>query len=395
MNRRTGRLLPWLGLVASLILGGAALAQPDLYLTGAMSVSGVQDDNLFFSPGSRQHDTITRFTPEIVAGLRSERLSLASRLGVDAERFAEHPELDTTRARQFASIDVQSRASGRLTLSLRGDYLSTLSPGELNVTTGFAEGRLRATRRSVAPAADWRFGPHTVGTVSMGLTLDDLAGGVSAETRSAALGLEHRMSQRDTGTLRYDVSRYDFFEDVAPATAQTLSLGWDRRLGSATGLTIRAGPRAFQGQVDPEVALALHHDGRRLQASLAASRTLATVIGRAGTVVTDGVLPALSCRVTKALRLGVSPALFKIRDALGGPAVTVYLLGLDASWRIDDWLSLVGAYRRSLQRGALDAAVSGNGEVGTVARDTLLLSLVARPREPRPAAGPVPSGPTP
>jgi len=380
-----------LGLIGGVVLGGTAAAQPDLYFKGALSVAGVQDDNLFSTPDSRQGDVITRFSPALEAGVRSEQNSLEGRVAIDAERFARHPELDSSLARQVASLDLRSRAARRVTFSLHGDYLSTLTPGELNLTTGLAAGRLRATRRSAVPAMAWRIGPATTGSASYTLTMDDLAGGIAASTRTAALGLERRLSPRDTGSLGCNLSRYDF-EGGTAVTARTLSLGWDRQVGPQSGITLRAGPRYSGGRVDPEVSIALHHDAQRLHSSLSLSRSLATVIGRAGTVVTDSVLPAISWRATRSLQVGASPGLYRIRDALGGPGVRVYLLGLEATWRLGEWLSLVGTYRRTLQRGALDSAPGGGGAAEAIARDTVLLSLVARHKEtrPPPAAGVAP-----
>src|SRR6267378_2235475 len=207
MDRPGQRVILGLGVLGSLILGGTAVAQPDLYLKSALSVTGVQDDNLFSTPDSRQGDVITRFTPGIEAGSGSERLSLAGRFALDAERFTEHPELNTPRAREIASFDFQSRPTRLVTFSLHGEYLSTLTPGELNLTTGLAAGRLRARRLAVGPAVNWRVGPATVGSASYTQTMDDLAGAVTAQTRAAALGLERRLSQRDTVTLGYNFGR--------------------------------------------------------------------------------------------------------------------------------------------------------------------------------------------
>ncbi|OLC54649.1 MAG: hypothetical protein AUH92_03575 [Acidobacteria bacterium 13_1_40CM_4_69_4] len=396
MVRPGKRTRPWLSLLGGLLAAGTAVAQPDLYLKSALSLAGVQDDNLFSTPESRQGDRISRITPEIAAGVRSERLSVAGRYAFDAERYAEHPELDTARAREVASFDLQSRPARLLTFSLHGDYVSTLTPGELNLATGLAAGRLRATRLALSPTVDWRLGPATTGTASYTQTKDDLAGGVAAETRATTVGLERRLSPRDTGTLGYSLSRYDFEGGVATA-AHTLSLGWERRVGPRTGFTLRAGPRYSEGRVDPEVSLSVQHGMKRLETSLTCSRSLATVIGRAGTVVTDSVLPAVSYRPTRALQLSVSPGFFKIRDPLGGSDVRVYLIGLEAIWHIGDWMSLVGTYRRSRQRGFLDAAAPGaDGAVEEIARDTFLLSLVARQKvTPAPAATGAPPWVTP
>src|SRR5881409_1451400 len=107
MSCRGKRVVLEVGLLASLVLHQTAVAQPDLYVKGALSLSDVEDDNLFSTPReSRQGDSISRLTPEIKGGLRSARFSLAGRYSLEAERFADHPELDTTRARQTAWVDL-------------------------------------------------------------------------------------------------------------------------------------------------------------------------------------------------------------------------------------------------------------------------------------------------
>src|SRR6266581_4918133 len=195
MNRRGWRVVPRLGILGSLALWGTAVAQPEPFVRSSLSLATVQDDNLFSAPGdSFQRDSISRLTPEIEGGFRSARLYIAGRYALDAERFADHPELDTNRARQIATLDFQARPSRPLALSLHGDYLSTLMPGELNLTTGLLAGRQRATRFSLGPAVEWRLGPATNATASFTQTKDDVVSGIAVETRTTALGLKRRLS---------------------------------------------------------------------------------------------------------------------------------------------------------------------------------------------------------
>src|SRR5207245_11593673 len=104
---RGRRVAQGVGLLGGILLGGTATAQPDLYANGTLSLAGVRDDNLFFTAESRQSDLITRLTPRFEAGSRWERLSLSGRWSLDAERFAEHPDLDTNRARESAAFDLR------------------------------------------------------------------------------------------------------------------------------------------------------------------------------------------------------------------------------------------------------------------------------------------------
>jgi len=66
MDRRGWRIVSELGILGSLAFWGAAGAQPEPYARGSLTLSGVQDSNLFSATGdSRQGDSISRLTPEI------------------------------------------------------------------------------------------------------------------------------------------------------------------------------------------------------------------------------------------------------------------------------------------------------------------------------------------
>ncbi|MBI4169193.1 MAG: hypothetical protein HY510_04570 [Acidobacteria bacterium] len=384
-------LVPGVLICGSLFLHGAASAQSALSVDGALSLTGVEDDNLFSTPGAGARDRISRLTPQVGADYRSARLSLAGRYAFDAERYAEHPELDTSRARQHLMIDLSARSSRRVTLSVHGDYLTTLTPGgDLNLATGLAAGRARARRREVRPSIEWRSGPVTGGSVTYTQTLDDLAGGVASETRAAALEIERRTSPRNTGSLRLGTTRFEF-DAGAITTAHVLSFGWERDLGRGTGLELRGGPRFSEGRLDPELTASVRGDFKTMHVALTCARGLATVIGRAGAVMADSVLPSLAYQPRPWFRVSASPGYFRIRDERGGPEAKVYLADLQATWHLGDRLSLVGGYRRSLERGALDPPAPGAGDAAReIAHDTILLTLVARQGGRRAKFGVVP-----
>ena len=369
--------MPGLGLLGGIVLGGTAVAQQDFYFKGSLSLAGARDDNLFYTSESRQSDVISRLIPGIEAGSRSERFSLAGRWSLDAERFAEHPQLDTDRARESAALDLHGQLSRPVSFSLHGDYLSTLTPGELNLATGLAAGRARARRFSAGPSLGFKLGPTTDGSLAYTWTKDDLAGGFTTEARTSALGLVHRLSPRSTTTADYSFSRYGF-EEGDPIVVHTLTLGWDRRVGPRSSFALRAGPRYSGGRLDPEASVALQHGAGRFDMSLNLARTLSTVIGQSGTFVTDSALAGLAFRALPSLRLSAAPGVYWIRDSTGGADTRVYVVGLEGSWRISDWLSLVGRYRRNLQHGILNSAAPGSGgTVQEIARDTIFLGLSA------------------
>ena len=371
-------LVPGMLICGGLLFHGAASAKSDVSMRGALSLTGVEDDNLFSTPGEGIEDRISRLTPQVDAGYRTARLSLAGRYALDAERYAEHPELDTSRARQHAGLDLSARPSPRLGLALHGDYVTTLTPGgDLNLATGLAAGRVRARRLEMRPSIDWRSGPASGGSVTWTRTTDDVAGGESTETRSGAIELERRTSPRNTASLRLATTRYDF-ETAKDTSAHVMSVGWDRDLGRRAALALRGGPRFSEGRTDPEVSASLRGDFKTMHVALTGARSLTTVIGRAGAVLTDSVLPTVAFQPRPWLQVSASPGYFRIRDARGGPEATVRLADVQATWRLGDRLALVAGYRRSRQRGALDPPAPGSVDpVRPIAHDTLFLGLVA------------------
>jgi hypothetical protein len=367
-----------LAILAGLALPGAGdAAAADRYLRGTVSVTGLEDDNIFFTSGQGEGDRIARLTPEIEAGCDSARLSVLGRYTLDAERFAEHPELDTSRARQNATLELWTEPSRALTLGLRGEYVTTLAPGELNALTGLAAGRVRGTRLTLGPSLERRFGPLTVGTAAWTETRDDLAGGVAAATRTVALGAQRRASPRDTLRWDYTYGRFDF-EGAVPTTAHTLTLGWDRRITERTDLALRGGPRLSEGTVDPEVSIGIHHGSRRATLSLTYGRSLATVLGQSGTVITESLVPAVTFRPARFLDLSAAPGWYNVRGTEGGDVTRVRVASFEATGHLGPRFSLVGTYQRTLQEGILGVAAGGAAGGDEIARHTFLLRLVAR-----------------
>jgi hypothetical protein len=375
------RILAMLGSVA---FPETTRAQSDLHVKGSLAVAGAEDDNIYSTPANAERDRISRLTPEMEAGYRSARLSLSGRYTFDAERFEEHPELNTMRARQNASFDLRANASSLVTIGARGDYVTTLTPGELNLQTGLSAGRVRARRLTFGPSLECRLDPVTVGSVAYTQIRDELSGGATAETRTATVDLKRRVSSRDTGSVGYTLSRFDF--DDSATSAHALSFGWDRRITPRSDLSLRAGPRLSDGALKPEGSFSVRHGSRRTDLSLTYSRSLTTVIGRGGTVISEGLAPGIAFRPANFLRLSAAPGLFKVRGSSGGPAARVYVVNLEASCSLGPWMSLVGGYHRTLQEGTLDAFESPDG-AGDLARHVFLLRLVAHPAVGRQAAG--------
>jgi hypothetical protein len=367
-------------------LGGWALPDPaaargEWFLGAGATAAGVEDSNLFAEPEAPRGDHITRLTPAAEAGYRSARLSLDARYDRDLERFADHPGLDSDRARQRAALALETRPGRALTLDLRGAYETTLTPADFNAITGLAAGRRPARRLAVGSTLSRRFGRGRA-TFGATRTVDRLVGGLASATETLDLGLERRLSGRSAWSLDYQASRYRFATAGAAerSTAQALTFGWSRAVGRRTDLSLKLGPRLTEGEVDPEAAFALAHRGRRGALELAYDRTLATVFGFAGAVTAERLSASIAWHPGRGVRIAVTPAAFRVRGAGGAADSRVRRVALEASAPLGRWFLLTGAWDVSRQEGAPGASAPG-AEDQVIARRTVLFALTVRAPE--------------
>ncbi len=363
--------------LAGVLVPSAAAGQAGFYVTPSFSVAEVYDDNVFSAPSRRKTDLISRFSPGIRAGYQSTPLTLLGGYTFDAEVFSKNPELTTAQARQEASLELRSRPTPLLTLGLESVYTETQSPGELNVGTALAVGRVRAQRLAFRPTLAYEFDPLTTGTGDYTFAKDELSGGVSTRAHTASLGLDRRITPRDTGSLGYSFSRFDFDSDET-TTSQAFTLGWTRAVASRTQITLRGGARVTEGSPGPEVAASIRHRLERGEVSFAYSRTQTTSIGQAGTISTESFAAAATYRLLADLVVRAAPSFF--RDTGRDLEAKVYGMNLDVTYQITQWLSLQGSHAFSFQEGSLSSAGGVSGQDISrqdISRNVLILRLIA------------------
>lgn len=86
--------------------GGANLAwgQAGVYAKPWIAYGKEFDDNVFNDATGRKSDVVTRFTPGLEFGYRSEPFTLLGRYDFDAEIFAKNTKLTQAQARQRGGI---------------------------------------------------------------------------------------------------------------------------------------------------------------------------------------------------------------------------------------------------------------------------------------------------
>ncbi len=362
----TVTLLAWLSAPTD------ADAQAGYYVTPSFSVAEVYDDNVFYTSSNRVTDFITRFSPGIQAGYQSDPLTLLGRYTFDAEVYAKNPDLTTALARQAASLDFRYVPARGTTLSLGGGYVETHTPSELNVTTGVQTARGRAQQASANPSFRYEFDPLTAATVGYTFTWSNEAGGTTTDSHRMALGVDRRISPRDTLTFAYDFEFLSFSNDGTD-TVNTFTLGWTSELTPRTTIALRAGARLENGSVKPTGSASIEHRLESWRFSLAYSNGLNTITGETGTVITNAVNAAITYQPLRALQLGATAGFFL--NTQDSSETKVFQVGANATYQILEWLSLVGSYQYTFQRGILGATTGTDGN-GNIPHNVLLLKLV-------------------
>ncbi len=343
-----------------------------------LTVAEAYDDNLFFTQFP-EGDLVTRLNVGLQTGYRSTRFTvdaIGSRAG---DRFREHPEFNTNRARSIAQVSMHAQPTGSIALSLFACYLDTQTPSELNVGSGLTVGRSLATRTSGAPMVEVRLGSLSTMTAAFPVAHDVLDGRIS-DTMTAIAGFDRRVSRRDTVSLRYEHRWYDFHGvgKAEKSVADVATLGWLGEVSERTILLLRAGPRYAKGAWSAEVLATMKRRLNRGLLTLTYSKGQTTTIGKTGVLDTQSLSATYANRVSRNVEIASGPGLY--RNALRGETLTSMRLNVESLWHFAPWFHLGATYSFDLQQPDF-------GVPGKIRRSSFMVSVLAskdqrRPEEP-------------
>ena len=354
-------------LLIAILLPHAANAQGNYFLVPSITLAEVYDDNVFLTSSQREHDFISRASPAVVGGYRSTQLTLIGYYTFDADYYARHTDFNDINAREEGGIDFTYRPDQLLTLSLNAQYIETEIPSNLNFETGLASGRMNVERFSVTPAARYRFDPRTTGNASYTFTDDTVAGGLDTETHSTSVGLDRRVTRRDTASLAYTYRRFNFENDSEDSHLPTI--GWTHRLTQLTSVTLVGGPRFSDGNVDPEILALIRHRLDRGELTFGYARSQSTVLGESGTVETDTFEVTALYSPDRYWQFRAVPSY--VISKRGRFDAEVFRTSFEVSYQLTNYLSFIGAYEFSNQDGSL---VGPGG--GDITRNVIMVGIV-------------------
>src|SRR5262245_40479538 len=130
----------------------AAWAQAGWYLTPSLRLSESYDDNIFGTSTNRESDFITRVTPGLDGGYRSDPLTLTANGAFESDIFAKNPQLDDPTTGWNAGLNAQYLPDRNWTLGLNINYYETKS------LTSFTQSMINITPQNpVQPSNTYQY----------------------------------------------------------------------------------------------------------------------------------------------------------------------------------------------------------------------------------------------
>jgi len=365
--------------------------QRGAFLVPMITVSETYDDNLFFTPFP-ESDLVTRVTAGAELGYRSTPFTLDVLASRAADTFTQHKDLNTTDARTLGQVSLNYLPSRSLTFAAAACYLETRTPSELNTFSGLAVGRSLATRLSVTPMVELRLGAFS-SAVGFFTLADDTLDGRDASTRTGGLGVDRRISGRDTVSVRYE-HRWFAFSGIPlgptirgeKSTADVATFGWARDLNERTVLVLRAGPRSAKGRVNPEILASLKRRIKGGRLSVTYLRSQATTLGTNGALDLESLAALYTRRIGRHLEISSGPGVY--RNSLRGLHLMAFHLNAETLWRFTPYVHVGASY-------SLDMQQPDFGADGYLRRGGFQVRLIVSPpqRQPDPSTDEAPEAP--
>jgi hypothetical protein len=319
----------------------------------SVQVSAVQDDNLNYSIEEPLSDRIERVAPQLMFGVDSARILARATVGLDAERYATHSQLDSSHARERAGVMLQYRATPRLTMFVDGGYLDTNTAAELNTGTGLAAPRVRAQRTSFGAAASMRFSDRVSAEASGSMMTTNVSDGIAMRSNAQALSIVRRISSRNTVRLQLSRDHLIFEGETTDVIDSPRALaGFSHEFSETSSWSVLAGPRIIDGHADLDFTATIARGGKATAAALALSRTIGTIVGYSGIVETRTIESKFSFAPARRFHATASPTvIFNTKD---NQRSTVYRLAAGAQFSVMRGAAFDLNYQIDRQHGVID-----------------------------------------
>jgi hypothetical protein len=280
------------------------------------------------------------------------------------------------------SLTYQGRT---FSVDLRGGYVNTQTPTELNLETMRFVGRSRAERVDSSEALVMNLSPVTSVKLDHEFRHDSLEGAFSSIGNGARLGVDRKMNERTSVRADYRVAFINF-SSGGEERSHAGTFGVVHAITPMLGIEVDAGLRSTSGDIDPEVSALLRQRMQNGAVAVRYLRTRETTIGEGASMDIRRISAEVTYTPTRAIAFTISPA----RASSGGTLSrdVVYLADLQTRIRATRRWSILAVGRIGQQERLVptteDRPLPGNDVINyrTVSLKTIVtLGTLERERE--------------
>jgi hypothetical protein len=333
----------------------APFQAPGWYLIPYASIAGEYDSNLFGDSSGEVSDVLARPRLGLAVGYFSPRLVAVATYARDGEFYADRSDLNSDFEGQLASIDVDYSVTPRMHLELNGTYLDSpgtrdiqRETGAVAVDTGLQD--VEALRFNAF--LTYQLTPRLSAEARYEFLRSEVTGGSTDTSNMATLGLVRQFTELDRGTLRYRAGLFtsNAEDDI---TSHEVRVGWIRRLGPSTNVSVDVGPQFAESDVDVVGGLRLDHGFGFGTVSVGLERNRQVVVGLPGARITQTAAAAAVFDPLTALRVRLEGGVSFIEgndEGTQGDDTQVYTAGAEVTYVIVTGVALRAGYRFSYER---------------------------------------------
>jgi hypothetical protein len=329
-------------------------------VTPAVTLAEEFNDNIFLDNDNKSWDFITFISPSLTVEIEQPTFRLLGSYDFSAAFYARHPEENRAFDQQNFVLDAEWKPTPRLTLFASDTFTYTTDTNAV-ATEGVATGRDTSWSNGFLAGGSYEIDARTTVRASGSVTVlrfdeDEL---IDSTTYTALLGAERAFTARLRGILEYEFAHFEFTRQSAVST-HTPRVGVIYQITEFLTGSLRAGPTIEVGRdetsLTPSVIASLVLRMRWGAMGVDYSHLVGTSGGLGGTARTHsaGAFVQVATWI-RGLLIEVAPRYSRVESSGSVEDgnridVTSFTLPLQVVYRINEYVSLVGAYQFFHQR---------------------------------------------
>ena len=328
-----------------------------LTIVPSFTLSEEYNDNVFLDNRNRKSDFITGFTPGIAISYERPTYRLAAGYSFTAELFAQETQESHAFDRQNFFLDTMWKVDPFLTLSLTDTFIFSTDTN-LIAKESVATGRDRSLGNTLGVGAAYQLTEFWTlrGGASYTLERFSRSGLQDSDVYRVNVGADRRLSSRLTVGAGYEFGYFDI-DNEEKTTTHTPRIGAAWRATDTITLALSGGPtvevrKSGETRVTPAITASYGQKVWFGSVGLSYDRSVGTAGGLGGPTDDDIVTGYINITtLMRGLTVQFLPRYSNIQSPHSDKVdIQSLTLALAATYRITDWVAVIGGYQFFHQR---------------------------------------------